>query len=178
VPREGWPVSAVAMAFGMSERAVYKWLARFRAEGLAGLAIGARLPIAAHMPWRRRGLALIRLLRQQGLIDGVGAVYLPYALATASISNCVPGSARSNASRCGRRTCAPLRITTTGGRRTVRDAETPWSGIRASTARQASARRRRSRSRRLRQRPCARASSGVFLPACASSRALSAASGS
>ena len=32
-----WPVSAVAIAFGVSERTVYKWLARYRAEGLPGL---------------------------------------------------------------------------------------------------------------------------------------------
>lgn len=31
------PVSAVAGSFGLSERTVYKWLARFRAEGAAGL---------------------------------------------------------------------------------------------------------------------------------------------
>ena len=37
VLREHWPVSAVAIAFGVSERTVYKWLARYRAEGLAGL---------------------------------------------------------------------------------------------------------------------------------------------
>jgi len=56
VLREDWPVSAVAMAFGMSERTVYKWLARFHAEGLGrAWRIGARWPIAAHMPWRRRG---------------------------------------------------------------------------------------------------------------------------
>jgi transposase len=37
VLREYWPVSAVAIAFGVSERTVYKWLARYRDEGLAGL---------------------------------------------------------------------------------------------------------------------------------------------
>jgi transposase len=37
VLREHWPVSAVAIAFGVSERTVYKWLARYRAEGVAGL---------------------------------------------------------------------------------------------------------------------------------------------
>jgi transposase InsO family protein len=31
------PVAEVAAAFGLSERCAYKWLARFRAEGLAGL---------------------------------------------------------------------------------------------------------------------------------------------
>jgi transposase len=37
VLQEHWPVNAVAMAFGVSERTVYKWLARYRAEGAAGL---------------------------------------------------------------------------------------------------------------------------------------------
>ena len=36
VIEERWPVNAVAVAFGVSERTVYKWLARYRAEGAAG----------------------------------------------------------------------------------------------------------------------------------------------
>ena len=39
VVQERWPVSAVALAFGVSERTVYKWLARYRAEGTAGRAL-------------------------------------------------------------------------------------------------------------------------------------------
>jgi transposase InsO family protein len=35
---EGWTVAAAAEAAGVSRRTGYKWLARFRAEGLAGLA--------------------------------------------------------------------------------------------------------------------------------------------
>jgi transposase len=38
VLQEHWPVSAVAIAFGISERTVYNWLAQFRAEGAPGLA--------------------------------------------------------------------------------------------------------------------------------------------
>ena len=37
VLREHWPVSAVAIAFGVSERTAYKWLARYRAGGEAAL---------------------------------------------------------------------------------------------------------------------------------------------
>ena len=45
IVQEHWPVSAVAIASGVSERTVYKWLARSRTEGLPGLAT----------LWRRRG---------------------------------------------------------------------------------------------------------------------------
>jgi transposase len=34
---ERWPVAEVAMSMGVSTRTVYKWLARYRAEGGAGL---------------------------------------------------------------------------------------------------------------------------------------------
>ncbi len=34
---EKWPVVEVAMSLGVSKRTVYKWLARYRAEGVAGL---------------------------------------------------------------------------------------------------------------------------------------------
>ncbi|MGH9904553.1 MAG: leucine zipper domain-containing protein [Pyrinomonadaceae bacterium] len=34
---EGWPVKATASAAGVSVRTVYKWLARYRNEGLSGL---------------------------------------------------------------------------------------------------------------------------------------------
>jgi transposase len=37
VEQEGWTASAVAEAFAVSVRAVRKWLARYRAEGPAGL---------------------------------------------------------------------------------------------------------------------------------------------
>lgn len=37
VLNEGWRVSAVAQAMGVSCRTAYKWLARFNAEGVAGL---------------------------------------------------------------------------------------------------------------------------------------------
>jgi transposase InsO family protein len=37
VEAEGWTAAAVAEAFAVSERTVRKWLARYRAEGVAGL---------------------------------------------------------------------------------------------------------------------------------------------
>jgi transposase InsO family protein len=84
VLREQWPVSAVAMAFGVSERTVYKWLARYRAEGLAGLAdrrsVAHRHPHALAPAW----LALIRLLRQAKLVAAEIAARLPLARSTVS----------------------------------------------------------------------------------------------
>jgi len=84
VLREHWTVSAVALAFGVSERTVYKWLARYRAEGLRGLY--DRRSVAHH---RRHALgpawlALIRLLRQAKLVAAEIAMQLPLARSTVS----------------------------------------------------------------------------------------------
>ena len=63
VVHQHWPVSAVAMAFGISERTVYKWLARYRAQGAAGLldrsSVARRRPHALGGVW----LALITPLQ-------------------------------------------------------------------------------------------------------------------
>jgi transposase InsO family protein len=84
VLQEHWPVSAAAAAFGISERTVYKWLARYRAEGPAGLcdrrSIAHRRPHALSPAW----LALIRLLRQGQLVAAEIAAQLPLARSTVS----------------------------------------------------------------------------------------------
>ena len=84
VLREHWPVSAVAVAFGISQRTVYKWLARYRAEGLAGLrdrgSVAHRRPHALTAPW----LALIKMLRQTRLVATEIAARLPLARSTVS----------------------------------------------------------------------------------------------
>jgi transposase InsO family protein len=84
VLQEHWPVSAVAMAFGVSERTVYKWVARYRAEGPAGLgdrrSIAHRRPHALSPAW----LALIRLLRQAKMVATEIAAQLPLARSTVS----------------------------------------------------------------------------------------------
>jgi hypothetical protein len=41
IEEEGWTATAVAAAFAVSERTVRKWLARYRAEGPAGLRDGS-----------------------------------------------------------------------------------------------------------------------------------------
>jgi len=38
VLQQGWKVRDASQAAGISERKAYKWLARFRSEGAAGLA--------------------------------------------------------------------------------------------------------------------------------------------
>src|SRR5574338_1467484 len=37
VRRLGWSVANAAQAFGVSERTAYRWMARYRAQGVAGL---------------------------------------------------------------------------------------------------------------------------------------------
>jgi transposase InsO family protein len=84
VLQEHWPVSAVAMAFGVSERTVYKWIARYRAEGTPGLvdrrSIAHRRPHALAPVW----LALIRLLRQARLVAEEITTRLPLPRSTVS----------------------------------------------------------------------------------------------
>ena len=94
VLREHWPVSAVAIAFGVSERTAYKWLARYRAEGVAGLAdrrsVAHRRPHALSPAW----LALIRVLRQAKLVAAEIAQQLPLARSTVSAALSRLGLAR------------------------------------------------------------------------------------
>jgi transposase InsO family protein len=84
VRMEGWPVAEVAMSFGVSERTVYKWLARYRDEGPAGLqdrsSNARRHPHAVSAAW----VALVRLLRQAKLVAEEIALRLPLARSTIS----------------------------------------------------------------------------------------------
>lgn len=84
VLQEHWPVSAVAVGFGVSERTVYKWLARYRAQGSAGLldrsSAARRRPHALAPAW----LALIRLLRHGKRVAAEIARQVPIARSTVS----------------------------------------------------------------------------------------------
>ena len=84
VLREHWPVNAVAIAFGISERTVYKWLARYRAQGKVGLldrsSAARRHPHALAPAW----IALVRLLRQAKLVAEEIARRVPIARSTVS----------------------------------------------------------------------------------------------
>ena len=81
---ERWPVAEVALSFGVSERTVYKWLARYRVHGAAGLqdrsSAARRHPHALPAAW----IALIRLLRQSKLVAAEIAQRLPLARSTIS----------------------------------------------------------------------------------------------
>ena len=81
---ERWPVAEVALSFGVSERTVYKWLARYRAHGTAGLQ--DRSSAARHHPHALSAtwIALIRLLRQSKLVAAEIAQRLPLARSTIS----------------------------------------------------------------------------------------------
>jgi transposase InsO family protein len=81
---EMWPVAEVAMSIGISERTVYKWLARYRAEGLAGLqdrsSAARRHPHALPPAW----IALVRMLRHNKLVAAEIAKRVPLARSTVS----------------------------------------------------------------------------------------------
>src|SRR3954470_8853041 len=84
VLNERWPVAEVALSVGVSQRTVYKWLARFRSEGAAGLqdrsSTARRHPHAVRPAW----VALVRLLRQAKLDAVEIAQRLPLARSTVS----------------------------------------------------------------------------------------------
>lgn len=54
VIEEGWSVAAAAAAAGISERTVYRWLARFRREGSTAFAIDPPARVALPNDYRRR----------------------------------------------------------------------------------------------------------------------------
>lgn len=64
---DGWTVACAAAAAGVSRRTVYKWRARFRVHGFAGL--GDRPHVATHIPHRTAPgvVAAMRALRAQRL---------------------------------------------------------------------------------------------------------------
>jgi len=94
VMQEHWPVSAVALAFGVSERTVYKWLARYRAEGVAGLS--DRSSRAHHRPHALPAvwMGLIRVLRHGRLVAEEIAARLPLPRSTVSAALCRLGLPR------------------------------------------------------------------------------------
>jgi transposase InsO family protein len=61
--QQGWTVARAAAAFGISERTVYKWRARYRHEGAAGLAERPRRPQRVPRRTSPARVAAIRALR-------------------------------------------------------------------------------------------------------------------
>lgn len=84
VLQEHWSVKDVAAAFAVSPRTVYKWLARYKAEGLAGLqdrrSVAERRPHALAPAW----VELIRMLRSGKWVAAEIAGRLPVARSTVS----------------------------------------------------------------------------------------------
>ncbi len=84
VLQERWPVNRVAQAFGISPRTVYKWLARYRAEGAPGLqdrrCVARRRPHALHPAW----VELIRMMRRGRQVAAQIARQLPLPRSTVS----------------------------------------------------------------------------------------------
>ncbi len=62
---EGQAVAAVAAAFGICVRTVRKWIARFRAEGSAGLMDRSSRPHRLHRPTPAAIVTQVEVLRRQ-----------------------------------------------------------------------------------------------------------------
>lgn len=64
IETEGWSVAEAADAFGVSERTVYKWRARFRQGGLAALEDGQPVPV--RIPHRTPEAKIARIIGLRG----------------------------------------------------------------------------------------------------------------
>ncbi len=81
---EGWDVASLADAVGVSQRTVWKWIARYRAEGEAGLEDRSSRPARV---WNRTGddvVARVRALRERRLAAWQIAELLDLARSTVS----------------------------------------------------------------------------------------------
>ena len=65
VLREGWGVAQAAEAAGLSKRTAYKWLGRYKAEGLSGLADRSSRPRRQPTQTPRAQVERIVTLRRQ-----------------------------------------------------------------------------------------------------------------
>ena len=81
----GWSVSAAAAAAGISERTVYRWLGRFREEGVAGLLDRSSRPLRSPGQLSAAKVQAIRLLRQLRMTAAEIAEVLCLALSTVSL---------------------------------------------------------------------------------------------
>jgi hypothetical protein len=86
VVASGWSVCRAAEAAGVSDRTTAKWLARFRAEGLAGLRDRSSVPVRQPTRGpedRRRAIAALRRVRLTGWQIAT-ALEMPLSLSRAS----------------------------------------------------------------------------------------------
>ena len=84
VEEEGWSLAAAAEAAGVSERTAAKWLARWRAEGEAGLADRSSAAIARPTQLAAERVAAIEALRRLRMTADEIAECLGMALSTVS----------------------------------------------------------------------------------------------
>src|SRR5918911_1035519 len=84
VVEEGWSLAAAAEAAGVSERTACKWVARFRAEGRAGLVDRSSAPHRRPRRTPPERVAAIATLRRLRLTGAEIALKLGMALATVS----------------------------------------------------------------------------------------------
>jgi transposase len=81
---EGWSVTAAAAAAGVSERTVWRWLARFRAEGETGLLDRSSRPRRSPRQLPAAKVNAIRSLRRLRMTAAQIAEILALALSTVS----------------------------------------------------------------------------------------------
>src|SRR5690349_19268999 len=84
VLERGWSLAEAAEAAGVSERTCSKWLARYRAEGEAGLLDRSSAPRSVPHRTRQELVEAIVLLRRLRMTAGEIAECLPIALSTIS----------------------------------------------------------------------------------------------
>ncbi len=63
--RQGWGVSQAADAAGLSKRTAYKWLQRYQAEGISGLADRSSRPLRQPTRTPRNRVRRIVAMRRQ-----------------------------------------------------------------------------------------------------------------
>jgi transposase InsO family protein len=80
----GWSLSAAAEAAGISDRTARKWIARYRAEGLAGLVDRCSAPAVVANRTDERRVEVIAALRRLRMTAGEIAETLDMALSTVS----------------------------------------------------------------------------------------------
>ena len=81
---EGWALAAAAEAAGVSERTAGKWLARYRAEGRAGLLDRSSAPVVVANRTDERRIEVVAALRRLRMTGAEIAECLGMALSTVS----------------------------------------------------------------------------------------------
>ena len=104
IERDGWTVRAAADSAGISQRTARKWLARFRAEGAAGLLDRSSAPRTVANRTDEQTVAAICALRRLRFSGPELAELLdvPCSTVSAVLKRCGDGQARPPRARAGR----------------------------------------------------------------------------